>query len=108
MNKTGNFLVLRWLIFTGLVTYNISLCEFSRDSAAASLATNTEVFFDPPKLPESTPLLSVEFHVLLSKEEWLWDDSAKVYLRFGHHLLGGFLCCHGPMDVIKYVCRFVV
>ena len=93
-------------LVNGFNEINISLCEFSRDAAATSMTMNTEVVlsFDPPKLPESKSSLLVEFHVLLSKEQWFWDNSpAKVYLRFSHHLLGGFLCCHGPMDVIRYV-----
>lgn len=47
------------------------------------------------------PVISVEFHVLLSKEEWLWDDTARVYIRFGDHRLGGFDCCHGPMKIVE-------
>ena len=57
----------------------------------------TAIGFDPPKLRE--PATSIEFHVLLSKEEWLWDDTANVYIRFGDHRLGGFDCCHGPMKI---------
>ena len=55
------------------------------------------ISFDPPKLRE--PTISINFHVLLSKEEWLWDDTAKVYIRFGDYRLGGFNCFHGPMKI---------
>ena len=60
---------------------------------------SSAVSYDPPKL--QGPSVLIEFHVLLSKEEWLWDDTAKVYIRFGDHRLGGFDCCHGPMNNYK-------
>ena len=41
----------------------------------------------------------IEFHVVLSKEEWCWDSSAKAYICFSDEQLGGFSCGHGPMDV---------
>ena len=68
-----------------------------RDSSTPQKSTG--INFDPPKLHE--PAASIEFHVLLSKEEWLWDDTAKVYVRFDDYRLGGFNCCHGPMDIIE-------
>ena len=70
-----------------------------RDAATITLPTKPN--FNPRKLPQSVSSLSVEFHVLLSKEEWFWDDSAKVYICFDHHLLGGFQCCYGPMGFAK-------
>jgi len=57
------------------------------------------VNFNPPEIKGASVL--IEFHVLLSKKEWLWDDSAKVYIRFSEIQLGGFPCCHGPMKVAK-------
>ena len=63
--------------------------------------STTVVNYDPPKLPETVSSLFIEFHVLLSKAEWFWDESAKVYLRFSHHLLGSFRWCYGPMTVAK-------
>ena len=65
------------------------------------IPTGTGLNFDPPKLLETVPSLDIEFHVLLSKEEWLWDDSAKVYLRFSGSILGDFKWCYGPMAVTK-------
>ena len=62
---------------------------------------HTVLKLDPPELPESVSSLFIEFHVLLSKAEWFWDESAKVYLYFSHHLLGNFQCCYGPMTVAK-------
>ena len=62
-----------------------------------TLQKTTKINFDPPKLQE--PAASIDFHVLLSKDEWLWDDTADVYIRFGDHRLGGFNCCHGPMKI---------
>ena len=60
-----------------------------------------ELNFNPTQLPESVLSLSIEFHVLISKEEWFWDDSASAYLCFGHHLLGNFQWCYGPMFFVK-------
>lgn len=57
--------------------------------------------FDPPKLQDKEPITSIEFHVLLSKEAWFWDDAAEVYIRFSDVRLGGFNCCHGPMHLIE-------
>ena len=57
------------------------------------------VSFDPPTFTE--PATSIEFHILLSKGEWLWDDTVNVYIRFGDYRLGGFDCCHGPMEIHK-------
>ena len=55
--------------------------------------------FNPPKFHEKNkdPYVLVEFHVILSKEEWLWDDSAEVYIQFSHQYLGNFRWCYGPM-----------
>lgn len=77
------------------VVFMLVICFFYRDVPARTPN------FDPPKLSESIPSLSIEFHVLLSKEEWFWDESAEVYLRFSHHLLGNFWWCYGPMTVIE-------
>ena len=76
--------------------YNVSIntYHFCRDST-----TPKKSCFDPSKL--RGPTTTIEFHVLLSKEEWLWDDTAKVYIRFGDHRLGGFDCSHGPMEIYK-------
>ena len=60
---------------------------------------DTSSSFDPPRFTE--PATSIEFHVLLSKKEWLWDDTANVYICFGDYRLGGFDCCHGPMEIHK-------
>ena len=60
--------------------------------------------FDPPKFHEKSqePFVLVEFHVLLSKEEWFWDDSSSlVYICFGHDFLGNFTWCYGPMEVVE-------
>ena len=57
--------------------------------------------FVPSQLPASVVSLFVEFHVLISKEEWFWDDSASAYLCFEHHLLGNFQWCYGPMALAK-------
>jgi len=64
---------------------------------------DAQLNFNPPKFHEKSgdPYVLVEFHVLLSKEEWLWDNSAKVYIRFGHHILGKFLWCYGPMIILE-------
>lgn len=58
---------------------------------------------DPPKFHEKRqePYILVEFHVLLSKEEWFWDDSSAVYICFGHSFLGDFTWCYGPMEVVE-------
>ena len=73
--------------------------SFCRDGTTPK--KSSKINFNPPELQE--PATLIEFHVLLSKEEWLWDDTAKVYIRFGDYRLGGFDCCHGPMDINEYV-----
>ena len=83
--------------------------QFYRGTPATTptATASGEPTFDPPKLPQFTSSLFIEFHVLLSKEEWFWDESAAVYLTFSHHGLGGFgRCCYGPMAVTEYVFNF--
>ena len=75
--------------------------QFYRNSPVTTSTVSTELNFCPSKLPETVPSSSVEFHVLLSKEEWFWDDSAKVYISFSHDFLGKFMSCYGPMIPTK-------
>ena len=75
--------------------------QFYRDLPVTTMTVSTQLNFNPPKLPESVSSLSVEFHVLLSKVEWFWNDSAKVYLCFGHSHLGNFMSCYGPMTITE-------
>ena len=72
---------------------------YFRTYVAAANRGNFEVNFSPPEIKGGSVL--VEFHVLLSKQQWLWDDSAKVYIRFSDYQLGGFDCCHGPMKIVE-------
>ena len=43
----------------------------------------------------------IEFHCLLSAQQWGFDDSSHVYMRFA--ALQNYDCCYGPMKIIRYV-----
>ena len=73
------------------------ICFYCREGTTPQKTTS--ISFNPPELRGPGHL--IEFHVLLSKEDWLWDDTAEVYIRFDDYRLGGFNCCHGPMKIIE-------
>ena len=43
----------------------------------------------------------IEFHCLLSIQQWGFDDSSQVFMRFA--ALQNFSCCYGPMERVRYV-----
>jgi len=69
-------------------------CYLCRSEGASDA---TKIHSKVPKV--LSPSINIEFHVVLSKEEWFWDSSAKPYIRFSDLQLGGFSCAHGPMKV---------
>ena len=48
--------------------------------------------------------LFIEFHCLLLAQQWGFDDSSQIFMRFNAPVLGSFKHCYGPM---KRVNRFV-
>jgi len=54
------------------------------------------LLYSPPEVIQKDFVI-VEFHCLVSIEQWHLDKSSKVYIRFAAKELGTFGSCHGPM-----------
>jgi len=56
--------------------------------------------------------VEIDFFCLLSVEQWKFNESSKVYIRFAANELGTFCSCHGPMKVYAtrystYTCAYL-
>ena len=44
----------------------------------------------------------IRFHAVIPKDVWEWDESAKVYMRFGIPELGNWETNQGPGVIERY------
>ena len=77
-----------------IIIYNLT--DITTSNSCRSDSTFIKIHHEVPKI--TVPSIEIEFHVVLSKEEWLWDSSAKAYICFSDARLGGFFVGHGPME----------
>ena len=68
------------------------------------------LLYSPPDAA-SKDCVSIMFFCLLSGEQWGYDKSLKVYIRFAAPELGTFNTCHGPMYLLQryvnFICSYV-
>ena len=77
--------------------YSVLECLICCSCRSHTASNVTKIHHKVPTI--TVPSIMIEFHVVLSKEEWFWDNSAKAFICFSDERLGGFSCGHGPMDV---------
>ena len=56
----------------------------------------------PPKGLQARRSVTVTFHVVVYQPVWDWDDSTKMYIRFGHPDLDVWKYDFGPLRVERY------
>lgn len=65
-----------------------------------SICNDPTLVFNPPEMIIDH-YIAVEFHCLLMTSQWGFEDSSKVFIRFGAPQLGDFNYCYGPMQKNK-------
>ena len=70
-------------------------------------SSSEPLLYSPPEI-SSVDYVTIEFYCLLSIERWGFDETSKVYLRFGSPELGTFFTCHGPMTSTQMLVIYMI